>query len=184
MDALVIIDIQNDYFPGGAAALSGPESAAANAARLLEKFRKLGKPVFHVQHVSIREGASFFVPDTPGVAIHDAVKPLAGETVVRKHFPNAFRDTDLEEALRLANARHLCVAGMMSHMCIDTSVRAAADKGYGVTLAHDACATKDLKFGDTGIPAAQVHAAYMAALNGSFGRVLATEAILAELSER
>ena len=184
MDALVIIDIQNDYFPGGAAALSGPEAAAANAARLLEKFRKLGRPVVHVQHVSIREGASYFLPGTPGVEIHPAVAPKDGEAVIRKHFPNAFRDTDLEEALRLANARHLCIAGMMSHMCIDTSVRAAADKGFGVTLAHDACAAKALKFGDTEIPAAQVHAAYMAALNGSFGRVLATDTIIGELSER
>ena len=184
MDALVIIDIQNDYFPGGAATLSGPDAAADNAARLLAAFRKLGRPVFHVQHVSIREGASFFLPGTPGVDIHTAVAPREGETVVRKHFPNAFRDTGLEEALRLANVRHLCVAGMMSHMCIDTSVRAAADKGYGVTLAHDACATKALKFGDAEVPAAQVHAAYMAALNGSFGRVLTTDAILAELSEK
>ena len=184
MDALVIIDIQNDYFPGGAAALSGPEAAAAQAARLVERFRKLGRPVLHVQHVSIREGASFFLPGTPGLDIHPAVAPAPGEPVVRKHFPNAFRDTELEEGLRRANARHLCVAGMMSHMCIDTSVRAAADKGYGITLAHDACATKALKFGDAEVPAAQVHAAYMAALNGSFGRVLATDAILAELSEK
>ncbi len=181
MDALVIIDIQNDYFPGGKMELAGADAAGANAGRLLARCRKLGKPVFHIQHLSVRPGATFFLPDTPGVEIHPSVAPQAGETVIRKHFPNAFRDTPLEEELRRINARHLLVVGMMTQMCIDTSVRAGRDLGYEITLAHDACATRNQKFGDQEVPAAQVQAAFMAALNGSFANVRSSDTILEAL---
>ena len=181
MDALILIDIQNDYFPNGAMTLDGATEAGAQAGRLLARCRKLGKPVIHIQHVSIRPGATFFLPDTPGMEIHASVTPQAGEPVLRKHFPNAFRDTALEEELRRINAKHLLVVGMMTHMCIDTSVRAGRDLGYEITLAHDACATKAQKFGETEVPAAQVQAAFMAALNGSFAYVRSTETVLEAL---
>lgn len=181
MDALIIIDIQNDYFPGGRMELAAATEAATQAARLLARFRQLGKPVFHVQHVSLRPGASFFLPETPGVEIHSSVTPQAGEAVVRKHFPNAFRETTLAEQLRRHDAKHLLIAGMMTQMCIDTSVRAGRDLGYEITLAHDACATRAQKFGAIEVPAAQVQAAFMAALNGSFATVRDTAEILAAL---
>ena len=95
--ALLIIDIQNDYFPGGASALVGPEEAAKQAAKLIAAFRKKGQPVIHMQHLSVRPGATFFVPGTKGADIHESVKPLAGETVLQKNFPNCFRETRLLE---------------------------------------------------------------------------------------
>ncbi len=178
--ALLIIDIQNDYFPGGRMELVGSPAASLEAKALLQAFRARGLPVIHVQHVSTRPGATFFLPDTEGVRIHDSVQPAAGESVVTKHFPNAFRETGLGEALRERGVDTLVIAGMMSHMCIDTSTRAAADAGFACTLAHDACATRDLAFGATTIPAAQVHAAFMAAMNGAFAKVVtAGEAIAA-----
>jgi len=178
--ALLIIDIQNDYFPGGRMELVGSPAASLEAKALLQAFRARGLPVIHVQHVSTRPGATFFLPDTEGVRIHESVQPAAGESVVTKHFPNAFRETGLAEALRERGVDTLVVAGMMSHMCIDTSTRAAADAGFACTLAHDACATRDLAFGGTTIPAAQVHAAFMAAMNGAFAKVVtAGEAIAA-----
>lgn len=180
MDALLIIDIQNDYFPGGAAELSEPVAAAENAARLLQRFRALKRPVFHVQHLSIRPGATFFLPETPGADLHPLVAPQPGETVIRKHFPNAFRETTLEEELRRANLQRLLVAGMMTQMCIDTSVRAGRDLGYEITLAHDACASRAARFGAIEVPAAQVQAAFMAAL-GNFATVRATATIIEAL---
>jgi nicotinamidase-related amidase len=169
--ALVIIDIQNDYFPGGRMPLVGPEAAAARAAELLAAFRARGEPVFHVQHVSTRAGATFFLPDTDGVQIHASVAPREGEGVIVKHFPNAFRGTPLAEQLRGGGIGELVFAGMMTHMCIDTSVRAASDQGFACSLVADACATRDLAWAGQTIPAAQVHAAYLAALNGAFARV-------------
>src|SRR5262245_58322679 len=107
--ALLIIDIQNDYFPGGANALAGPDAAAANAAKLLGKFREKKLPVIHVQHLSVRPGSTFFIPGTKGAEIHDAVRPLPGETLIQKNFPNAFRDTKLLEHLRSAKIEKLVI---------------------------------------------------------------------------
>lgn len=177
--ALLLIDLQNDYFEGGAMTLEGADAAVANAARLLARFRTRGWPVVHVRHESTRPGATFFLPGTPGAGIHAAVAPRDGETVIVKHFPNAFRDTPLAQALRERGIATLAIAGMMTHMCVDTSVRAAADTGFACTLAHDACATRAQAFGGRSVAAADVQAAYMAALSGAFARVVATEAIVA-----
>lgn len=169
--ALLLIDLQNDYFPGGSMELVGAEVAVARAAAMLEAFRRRSLPVFHIQHLAKRPGATFFVPGTPGAEIHAAVAPAAGEPVLTKHFPSAFRETTLLEALRGVDAKNLVVAGMMTHMCVDTTVRAAADLGFACSLAQDACATRDLQFGGETVEAAKVQLAYLAALNGSFAAV-------------
>jgi len=177
--SLVLVDIQNDYFPGGAMELNGMDAAAARASAVLESFRARGWPVFHVQHLSTRPGASFFLPDTHGAEHHASVAPRAGETVVRKHFPNGFRDTTLQAELDAAGARELVIVGAMSHMCIDATTRAAFDLGYACTVIADACATRDLAFGGTSVPAASVHASFMAALSSPYAQVVAADAWLA-----
>lgn len=179
--ALVLVDIQNDYFPGGNMALEGMDAAAANAARLLAGFRERGLPVFHVRHLSVRSGATFFVPGTPGADLHVSVKPAAGEPVVEKNFPNSFRGTSLLEQLRGANADGVVIAGAMSHMCIDATTRAAFDHGLRCTVAEDACATRALEFGGRTIPARDVHAAFMAALAVPYARIAPTEEALRAL---
>ena len=176
--ALVLIDLQNDYFPGGRMELVGTDAAAAQAAHLLAAFRQAALPVIHIQHIAKRAGATFFLPDTDGARIHAAVAPVDGEEVIVKHFPSAFRETSLKQKLDALGVTGITFAGAMTQLCIDTSVRAAADLGYTCALAHDACATRDLKFGDRTVAAADVQAAYMAALNGSFAKV-ATAAELA-----
>jgi len=170
--ALIIVDIQNDYFAGGKMELVGAKEAAKEAARLLRAFRDKGAPIFHIRHVSTRPGATFFLPDTEGVKIHESVAPLASETVITKHFPNSFRETRLLEALRAAKIERLAIAGMMTHMCIDATTRAAADLGFECQLAHDACATRDLTFGGTKVAAKDVHTAFLASLNGAFAKVV------------
>ena len=177
--ALIIIDIQNDYFPGGKMELEGSPEASLQAAKLLETFRAKGMPLVHIQHVSNRPGASFFLPDTEGVMIHAKVAPRAGETVLQKNFPNSFRGTGLLEHLRGLGADHLVIAGMMTHMCVDASTRAAFDLGFSCSLAHDACATRALTFGDERVSAAQVHAAFLAALNGLYAKVQSAAEIVA-----
>ena len=176
--ALLLIDLQNDHFDGGRMPLVGAAAAAARAAQLLAAFRRRGDPVFHVQHVSTRAGATFFLPDTDGVRIHSAVAPHAGEPVVVKHFANAFRGTALAERLRAAGATRLLVAGMTTHMGIDTSVRAVADLGCECAVAADACATRELAWAGRVVPAAQAQAAFLAALDGAFARVAPTAELL------
>jgi len=169
--ALLLIDIQNDYFPGGAMELVGANEAGEQARGLLAAFRAKALPVVHIQHVSIRPGATFFLPGTKGMEIHESVSPLAGEVIFQKNFPNAFRQTPLVEHLRGAGITNLVIAGMMTHMCVDTSTRAAADLGFACALAQDACATRALTFNGVQVAAGSVQAAYLAALNGAFAKV-------------
>jgi nicotinamidase-related amidase len=172
--ALVLIDLQNDYFPGGAMELFQPDLAVAQAAVALKTFRTRSLPVFHVQHIAREPDATFFIAGTKGVEIHPAVKPALGEAVVVKHFPNSFRETDLLQGLRAAGVTDIVFAGMMTHMCVDTTVRAACDMGYGCTLLHDACATTALQFAGESADAKQVQVAYLSALQDGFAKVLST----------
>ena len=172
--ALIVIDIQNDYFPGGAMELEGADAAGAQAAQALRSFRDRQMPVIHVRHLSVRPGATFFIPGTKGAEIHASVRPRSGETVIEKNFPNSFRNTALKEHLEKNNITNLVVAGMMTHMCVDASVRHAADLGYKITLLADACATRAQSYGGETVPARQVHAAFLAALNGFYAKVVQT----------
>jgi nicotinamidase-related amidase len=180
--ALLLVDIQNDYFPGGAMELEGTEAAGRQAQRLLAHFRQAQRPVIHVQHISTRPGATFFLPDSAGVQPHPLVRPLPDEPVFEKHYPNALRSTALLPALQAGAVQRLVVAGMMTHMCVDATVRAATDAGFECLIAQDACATRALTHQGETVPAAQVHRAFLAALNGVYGKVLSAEALLAQLA--
>jgi nicotinamidase-related amidase len=179
---LIAIDLQNDYFPGGAMALVGIEEAAANARMLLNAFRKTKSPVIHVQHISARPGATFFLPDTHGAKINDLAAPMGKEPVVMKYFPNSFRDTTLLEILKKEKPDPLVICGAMSHMCIDATTRAAFDLGFNCIVAEDACATKDLVFKGRIIKASDVHASFMAALSAPYAKVISTKEIIESMT--
>ncbi|WP_409313269.1 isochorismatase family protein, partial [Pseudomonas putida] len=106
------------------------------------------------------------------------VEPLPGEPVVLKHKVNAFLGTDLEHTLDRHGVEALTIVGSMSHMCIDAATRAAADMGYQVTVAHDACATLPLTFDGKQVPAAHVHDSAMAALAFAYADVVKTDELL------
>jgi len=175
--ALVIVDIQNDYFPGGAFPLVGPEEAAATASRVLAKFREGGEPVAHVQHVWDEPDAEFMVPGTDGVEIHVDVAPADGEPVFQKDEPNAFLRTGLEEQLRSWGSDEIVVCGMMTSLCVDATVRAGSDLGFEVTLLRDACAAPDLEYDGVSVPAASVNAAFLAPLADSYATVMEADGL-------
>jgi nicotinamidase-related amidase len=177
--ALLLIDIQRDYFPGGAYPLVGPEAAAAAAAHLLHRFREAGEPVVHLQHVWDAPEATFMRPGTEGVEIHPTVVPEEDETVLRKEQPNGFVGTALERELRGHGVEELVVAGMMSSMCVDATVRAAVDLGFTVTVVHDACAAPDLDFDGQAIPGGMVHGAFMAALGDGYATLTTADELAA-----
>lgn len=180
--SLLIIDLQNDYFPGGKNPLVDSTQAAEQARRLLEAFRQNLQPVVYIQHLSTRPGATFFVPETPGAEIYPRVQPQDGELVIQKHYPNSFRETPLLETLNNLKTRRLVVSGMMTHMCLDASVRAAVDYGFECWVAGDACATKDMTYDGVHVPAMQVHASFLAALAAAYAKVIPVEEILANPS--
>ncbi|HVJ43891.1 MAG TPA: cysteine hydrolase family protein [Dongiaceae bacterium] len=177
--ALVIVDLQNDYFPGGKWTLSNVHAAADNAARLLTDFRAKGDLVVHIRHEFPTADAPFFAPGSDGAQIHPKVLNRNDEPVVLKNYINSFRETDLKEILDKNGITDLVVAGAMSHMCVDGITRAAVDFGYKTTVIHDACATLDLEFNGVKVPAAQVHAGFMAALGFAYATMKSTDAFLA-----
>jgi nicotinamidase-related amidase len=173
--ALLIIDIQRDYFPGGAYPLVDPEAAAEATRRVLDLFRAGDEPVIHLRHVWDAPEATFMRPDTDGVQIHPLVAPNEGEIVIEKAAPNGFVGTALEDELRSRGIDEIVAAGMMSSMCVDATVRAAADLGFTMTVVHDGCAAPDLRFGDLALPGASVHAAFMAALADGYANVVSAD---------
>ncbi|MFP5513679.1 MAG: cysteine hydrolase family protein [Alphaproteobacteria bacterium] len=180
--ALVVIDLQNDYFPGGKWSLSGVEAAAANAARLIAAFRAAKEPVVHIRHEFAMTEAPFFVPGSKGAEIHPIVASRPEEPVVLKHQINSFRDTELKALLDGWGVEEVVICGAMSHMCVDACTRAAADFGYKATVVHDACASRDLDFGGITVPAVHVHAAFMAALGFAYATQLSTDEFLGKVA--
>ena len=178
--ALLIIDIQKDYFEGGKYPLVNPLEAAKNAYLLLQCFREHDGHHVHIQHISLEPDAGFFVKGDSGSDIHDSVSHFEGEPIVYKHEPNSFLNTNLLDLLKEWGIERVVVTGMMTHMCVDATARAAADFGFQVLIAGDACATRDLKYGETTIPAEQVHKAFLAALTW-YGKVMKSDEIIALL---
>lgn len=162
--ALIIVDVQNDYFPGGRMELYGSEKAADNAKTILEYCRKSDIEVIHIQHIATAPNADFFLPETEGVKINAKVKPLPNEKIITKHYPNSFRETNLLAYLQEKKITNLIVTGMMTHVCIDATVKAAKDYGFDCTVISDACATKDLDVQGNKVPAKEVQNALLGAM--------------------
>ena len=179
--ALLVIDIQNDYFPDGKFPLVKPLEAAKNAYILLQCFREHGGHHIHIQHISLEPDASFFIKGDSGSDIHDSVAHFEGEPIVYKHEPNSFLNTNLLEILREWKTERLVITGMMTHMCVDATARAAVDLGFQVIVAEDACASRDLQYDDTTIPADLVHKSFLAALTW-YGKVMKMDEIIALLA--
>ncbi len=172
--ALILIDIQNDYFDKGSMPLVGSVEASENAGLILDQFRKDNLTIVHIQHIAARPAATFFLPNTSGSGIHENVKPFDSEKVIVKHYPNGFRETELLDYLKNKNISDLVVCGMMTHMCVDATVRAAKDFGFNITLIGDACATKNLEIGGHIVQAEEVHKSFLAALNNFYATVKTT----------
>lgn len=169
--ALIIVDIQTAYFPGGSSPLVKPEEAAAQAKKVLTLFREKQWPVIHVQHNSRAPGMLTYNGDDTGILVYPAVYPEIGETVITKAYPSSFLKTGLDSLLKSWDVNQLVVCGMMTHMCVDATVRAAKDLGYDITLIGNACATKDLKIDGEVISSENVHKSFLAALASYYAKV-------------
>ena len=172
--ALILIDIQNDYFENGANPLVDSNNASLNAKQILDKFRADNAVIIHIQHIALRANATFFLPDTNGCRLHHNVEPIDGEKIIVKHYPNSFRETALLDYLKNKNITDLVICGMMTHMCVDATVRAAKDFGFNCTVIGDACATRDLEINGAMVKALQVHNSFLAALSGFYANVITT----------
>jgi nicotinamidase-related amidase len=164
---LLIIDVQEFYFLGGAMPLKNPEAAAQKCKKLLKKFRSENLRIVHVGH-QVSKGASF----------HTTVIPQDGEKIIMKNEVSAFNGTELHQYLKLHKVKRLVICGMQTHMCVEAAVRAAYDLGFECILVYDACATRDLNFENTVIDAEYVHYSTLSSLSGTYATVIDTETFL------
>lgn len=181
--ALIVIDIQNDYFADGGFALPAMEQVAQQAAGLIAAFRDANAPVIHVQHIMTRPNPPFFLPGSFGEELASIVKPETDEPVVTKNYPNAFRGTTLTAKLQEQDVSNLMIVGAMTNNCVAATTRAATDFGYQVIVVHDACAAANLTFQTTTVPSEMVHATFMAALGMQGAQVVAASEVVLDKPE-
>ncbi|WP_295687866.1 cysteine hydrolase family protein [uncultured Nevskia sp.] len=169
--ALLVIDLQNEY-QSGALPLDQLDRALNETKKLLSLARANGVPVFHFQHKT-GPGAPIFDPTGPYFGLIDSVKPIAGEAVIEKNYPNCFTATGLDDQLKASGRTEVIIAGAMTHMCISATARSAFDHGYRATVVADACATRSLPGALGGsIPASQVHDTALAEIADGFNVVV------------
>lgn len=181
--ALLIIDVQNDYFPGGKMTLEKSVQAAENTRRILEYFRNNHLPVIHIQHISTNDGAVFFIPGTDGAKINHLVLPEKDEKVIVKHFPNSFRETDLLNYLQSKTIKNLVITGMMTDVCVESTTRAAFDFGFTNIIIGGATATGNRELNGEVIKAEEVQRSFLAgisALGNLYALVMNTNEFLSK----
>ena len=181
--AVIVIDFQNEYFPGGRMVIPDGASALQNTRRLIKAADAKGIRVIHVQHV-LPAGAPLFAAGGKTVQFHPDMQPRAGETVVQKDNVSVFAGASaavMDKALKDAGIDTLIVTGLMTHACVSGATRdaAAAPRGYRVIVSSDATATRDLELA-TGatIDHKTLHAASLATLEDTYGDVMTTDAII------
>ncbi len=160
--ALLIVDIQNFYFPGDGPGLVNAELASLKAKEILQICREKKQLVVHVRHKADK-----------GIEIHNNVEPISNEKVITKEEINSFQRTDLLEYLKSNNINRLIIIGMQTQMCVEAAIRAGHDFGFECVVIHDACATRDVKFTDKIVKAKDVQTSILATItDGGYGKVI------------
>ncbi|MCA9433468.1 MAG: cysteine hydrolase [Candidatus Omnitrophica bacterium] len=180
---ILVIDLQNEYFPGGHLELVNIQEVAAKAKRLMDAGREASVPVFHIRHIQPDPDSPIFQHGTQWIEIHESVKPEEGETVITKHFPNSFRASKLGEVLKEKGIDKVIVCGAMSDVCVDATVRAAADLGFQCVVAQDACTTRNIPYQDKTIAAGDAHGVIMTALGMFYAQVVDTDQAISMIQE-
>jgi nicotinamidase-related amidase len=181
--ALLLVEFQDDYFTNGKSPLVHSHEASQHAQLVAGYFREQGFPVIHIPQISTHPNARDLLPCTKGAEIHALLQPRKGEQVIKKHYPNAFKDTHLLNYLHKNHVKDLVICGMMTQLAIDSTVRAARDYGFSCTVLSDACAAKELTFNHRTIQATEVHAAFLAALYPKFAKISSTQDYLQRVQQ-
>lgn len=171
--ALIIIDVQNDYFKNGKMELDHPEKVLKNINKLEDKFAFLNLPIVYIKHINYNKNALFFFPNTSGVNLHKGLLLGKDSIIIEKHFPNSFKDTCLLDTLRALKVNQVVITGMMTHMCVDSTTRAASELGYKPILISDATTTSNLKYLEEEVPFKYVQLSYLSALQ-NFAKIETT----------
>ncbi len=175
--ALLIIDVQEGLDDPALGQRNNPD-AEANMARLLAAWRARGRPVYHVQHMSVNPHSPLR-PELPGNAIKRIVAPQGNEPVIQKSVNSAFVGTDLEARLRAAGIKSVVVVGLTTPHCVSTTARTASDLGFRTIVVSDATASHDRTgYDGTYYPAETVHVLSLVGLQDEFATIVTTDQVL------
>jgi nicotinamidase-related amidase len=176
--ALLIIDVQKAIDDPSWGDDRNNPSAESNIARLLQRWREKGWPIFHIRHVS-REPDSTYRPGQPGAEFKSEVMPLASERVIDKHTNSAFIGTTLERDLRAKNITEVVITGVITNNSVEASARMAGNLGFSTFVVSDATATFGRRdYGGQWRTASEVHAMSLANLEGEYATIITTEELL------
>ena len=159
--ALLIIDVQEFYFPGGQVPLEHPEKTSMEIKKVLDVFRDKNMKVIHIKHNAGKNAN-----------IHPNVAPIEGEKVITKSEANSFNGTELGEYLSSKNITHIIVTGMQTHMCVEATTRAAYDMGYKCIVPEETATTRDLNYNNHTIKSKDVHYSTLSTLENSYAKVV------------
>lgn len=177
--ALIIIDFQDGFddhaYWGGN---RNNPNAETNTRKVLDRFRELGIPIFHVKHNSVNP-KSRLVPGQPGNAIKELVKPIGSEPVISKTVNSAFIGTDLQKRLEEKGITTVVLAGLQTDHCVSTTARMAANLGFQTIVLSDATATFDRTSpGGQKFTAQEIHEINLTSLHDEFATIITTQQLL------
>ncbi|KAM0241420.1 hypothetical protein ACHAP5_007617 [Fusarium lateritium] len=168
---LIIIDAQNEYAEGKLQVTNVAESRKVIAA-LLEKYRSANGDIVHVVHAT-PEGAPVFTTGTKLAEEFDELKPKDGEAVIQKNFPGSFAKTDLQDVLDKTGKKKVVLTGYMAHVCVSTTARQAAERGFDVLIPEDAVGDRNIP----GVDADQLVKVALSEIGDAFGTIIKSSSI-------
>lgn len=180
--ALIVVDVQNEYFEGGALPISYPPNSFSRIKEAIEEAQKAGILVVFVQHASLKENAGAFVRGSHLWEFHDDIKKLTPDLVIEKNHASSFVGTDLNWRLRTLGIDTVTIVGYMTQNCCDATARDASQLGYNVEFLSDANGTLAFSNNAGEVSAEELHRSFLVAQAFGFSRVLSLDEWRALLS--
>ena len=172
--ALVVIDVQNEYFDG-ALPITGRKDSLGQICRVMDAAEKSGIPRIVVQHTMLSKDLPIFQRGTPQWELHADIASRGSELVVEKNLPGSFTNTELETWLRKNGVDTLVVSGYMTHMCCDTTAREAVHRGFKVEFLSDATGTLPLDNSAGKVSAEELQRSILCAQQHLLSEVISTQ---------
>ena len=181
--ALIVIDVQNEYFDGALPITDPPPGLSlANIGRAMDAATAAGVPVIVVRHGDTDPEAPIFREGTHSWELHPEIERRSRDHLVEKTFPGSFTGTPLESILAAAEVDTVSITGYMTHLCVDTTSRQAAHRGLAVEILDDATGTLPLENSGGAATGEELHRSTLVAQGQFFADVVSTDVWLARIS--
>lgn len=179
-EALLVIDVQNEYFTGRLP-VTFPEGSLNNILRAMDHAARAGIAVAVIQHSAAAADSPTFRKGSDGWRLHPEIEIRKGDILIEKSLPGSFTGTGLERWLKEAGVQRVAICGYMAQMCCDTTARQAFHLGFAVDFLSDATGTLDVQNSAGAISAPDLHRAVMVTQAMRFSRVMKTDEWVGEL---